>query len=150
MSDAVVDASLSIKWVLSEQPFLSETVSLLNDWAQQQALVIVPSWFACEVANVLYQRVRAGTLTVDEAQANVLDIMAGATVLDFEPATALRALEIAHMLGEKASYDSQYLALAEHEGCELWTADEHFWNAARTDFPQVRWIGEHSTSHRQT
>lgn len=38
-------------------------------------------------------------------------------------------MEIAALLGRPATHDSQYTA--EREGCELWTADERFWNAVR-------------------
>jgi predicted nucleic acid-binding protein len=77
-----------------------------------------------------------------DAQAALQDVLSNVFVHDVEPAVSVRALAIADQLRQRASYDAQYLALAEHLGCELWTADERFWNAARPAFPQVRWVGE--------
>lgn len=137
----VVDASLALKWVLQEQ-HTTEAISLLRTWAAGQTHPIAPSWFACEVANVLYQRVRRGQLSIPDAQTALGTVLGGMTVRDHEPAVALRALEMADMLGQPATYDSQYLALAERESCELWTADQRFWAAASTRFPYVHWVGQ--------
>jgi predicted nucleic acid-binding protein len=138
----VVDASLAIKWVLTE-PYTVEAVTLLTEWSQRQTSPLVPGWFACEVANVLYRRMLAGSLTLANAKLGVENLMAAVTVLDVEPATATRAVEIADLLGQQATYDAQYAALAEHESCELWTADERFWRAAQPHFSWVRWIGQY-------
>jgi predicted nucleic acid-binding protein len=53
-------------------------------------------------------------------------------------ADAERAIEIAALTGQRASYDSHYLALAERLGCELWTADDRFRDAARGPRVQAR------------
>ena len=50
-------------------------------------------------------------------------------------------MELAHRFGIPAAYDAHYLALAEVEKCELWTADERLWNAVRSEVDWVRWIG---------
>jgi len=42
-----------------------------------------------------------------------------------------RLLEWAEWLGQARAYDSQYLALVEESGAELWTADERSRNQAR-------------------
>jgi len=141
VSPVVVDASLAFKWVATED-YTAEAMALLARWQAQQIEPTVPSWFACEIANVLYQEIRANTMTLADAQRNLSDILSAVTVHDFDPATAARALEIAHTFHQRRSYDAHYVALAEHLGCELWTADETFWNATKKTFTRVRWIGE--------
>ncbi len=42
-------------------------------------------------------------------------------------------------LNQAAAYDSFYLALAEALRCELWTADQHLYDAVGQ--PWVRWVG---------
>lgn len=141
-TDAVaVDASISLKGVLQEV-HTSEARALLAEWEAGAILRIVPSWFGCEITNVLYQRVRRGDLTILQAQTAVRGIMAEVLVRDYEPAIAVRALELAQLLSQPATYDVQYLALAEREDCQLWTADERFWRAGASRFPLIRWIGE--------
>jgi len=56
-----------------------------------------------------------------------------------------RAIELARQFGLPATYDAYYLALAEHEGCELWTADTRMWNSIRGKLTWVRWIGDYYT-----
>jgi predicted nucleic acid-binding protein len=137
----VVDTSLALKWVLPET-HQAEALALLGDWQARQIVPTVPSWFACEVSNVLFQRVRAKTSTLPDAQRAVRDLLAAVTVQDFDPAVAVRGLELAQVHRQKASYDAHYLALAERLGCELWTADEQFWKATNPALPWVRWVGE--------
>ena len=56
-----------------------------------------------------------------------------------------RALELADALNQSASYDAHYVALAEPLGCDMWTADERFWNSTRATLKRVRWVGEVAT-----
>jgi predicted nucleic acid-binding protein len=137
----VIDTSLAVKWVVPEI-HQAEALSLIAGWAADGVDVIVPSWFACELANVLFQRMRRGNLTLADAQLAFGAIVAKVIVREPEPAVALRALEVADGLGLRACYDAHYLALAEHLGLDLWTADDRFWNAAMNDYPRVKWVGQ--------
>jgi predicted nucleic acid-binding protein len=137
----VVDASLALKWVLDEVDSAA-ALALLNLWARQRLRALAPGWFACEVANALHQRVRRGQLNEGEARQLIRVLVNQVVLLDVEPATAERALTLAALLQRPITYDTQYAALAERERCELWTADERFWNAARARFAWVRWVGE--------
>jgi predicted nucleic acid-binding protein len=54
-----------------------------------------------------------------------------------------RALRWADRLGHAKAYDAHYLALAEQEGLELWTADRRLSNGAQQAGAHcVHWIGE--------
>jgi predicted nucleic acid-binding protein len=123
-----VDSSLALKWVLTEVRS-TEALGLLSQWAQDGIQPVVPSWFACEIANVLYQYVKRANLTVTDAQELHRSVMTQVVVVGDEPADAERAMELAHAATQPASYDAQYLALAERMGCELWTADDTFRDA---------------------
>ena len=140
VGEVVVDASLAVKWVL-EEDFTAEARMALLDWQTRRIRRVVPSWFGCEVANVLYKRMRKNTLTLMEAQTAVEGLLGDVVIRDHEPAVSARALAIALQLGRLASYDSHYVALAERLSCDLWTADERFWNASSAAFPFVKWLG---------
>lgn len=141
MSPVVVDMSLAVKWVLVEERS-REARLLLGEWERQGVGLIVPSWFACEVANVLYQRVRRDVISLPDAKRGLRDILTTVTIEDIDATVAFRALEFADRFRQPASYDAHYLALAERLGLEFWTADEKFWNSTRRAGPWVRWIGE--------
>lgn len=136
----VVDVSFAVKWVIPE-PFTAEAEALLTDWRAWGVERLAPALFAYEGANALYRKrpVPEGSAWV---AANLADMLAAVTLRPPTPAMLDRAVAIAERLNRPASYDAQYAALAEAEGCEFWTADERFWHAAQPHFPWVRWVGE--------
>ena len=52
-------------------------------------------------------------------------------------------MELAHRFGLHAAYDAHYLALAEHEKCEYWTADSRLCNAVKAKLPWVHQLSEY-------
>lgn len=139
----VADASLAVKWVLVE-PLHAEARAVLVEWGTRRVLRLAPALFASEVIAILLKQRRRGVLTASEAQEAHDLLLAGVRIRPHDAALASRALEIADGLGMWKAYDSLYLALAEREGCEHWTADEKFVNAAVGQFPAVRWLGAYS------
>ena len=60
---------------------------------------------------------------------------------------AQRALELAYRFGLPATYDANFLALAEREECELWTADMRLWNSVKG---KLLWVHSLSDFHFDT
>lgn len=145
MSDVVVDASLAIKWVLSE-PDSHIAVMLLKRWTNERKNIIAPALFAYEVTNIIYRRVVTGLLGYDEAMQALIDLFSIGVSLHFlkYEDISTEAMIVAHRFGLSASYDSHYLALAQHEKCEYWTADTRLWNSVKS---QLNWV--HSLSDYQ-
>ncbi|MBI3942280.1 MAG: type II toxin-antitoxin system VapC family toxin [Chloroflexi bacterium] len=52
------------------------------------------------------------------------------------------AWDLAQTLNRPRAYDTAYLALAQMQQCDFWTADEKLYNATKAHLPWVRWIGE--------
>jgi predicted nucleic acid-binding protein len=140
VSRVVVDTSLAIKWVKEEEGSL-EAWTQRRLWNGDGTRVHVPNWFSCEFTNVLFQAVRSQRLTLHEAVSSIGSIASYVSVLEADLDLAPRVLRIALETGQKASYDSYYVALAEHHECELWTADARFWRAVNSAFPFVKWLG---------
>ena len=136
----VADASLAVKWVLEEEH--SDTaVALRTRWVQSGELITAPPIFRPEVTNVLHRRVRHGEFDRREARDMLDTLIPGVAIV--EP-TGLygRALTLAGELMQTSTYDALYLALAELQGCEVWTADLRFVRAVQARFPQVRSLAE--------
>lgn len=133
----VVDASVAVKWVLTADG-TAEARSLLAHWVSARLQPIAPSWFSCEVANVVYRHARAGTITLESAK-NALNAILGIVALrDVPGSDAVRAIEMADRLRQQTPYDACYLALAEREQCDYWTDDARFVNAATPHFRHVK------------
>lgn len=94
------------------------------------------------------QNTHKGEIARDRAIETLEDIMLLGLEFDFplDSALSVRATELAHQFGLQATYDAYYLALAEREGCELWTSDTKMWRAVGGKFPWVRRLEDYYTS----
>jgi predicted nucleic acid-binding protein len=150
MTDVVVvDASLALKWVLSEADS-NTAITLLRKWNTDNMEVIAPALFTYEATNILYRQVVTNKLTYDEVKKLLTKLFSIGILLNFAQHTeiSLRAMELSHRFGLPVAYDAHYLALAEHEKCEYWTADSRLCNAVKDKLPWVRQLSEYqSTMH---
>ena len=136
----VADASLALKWVLEEE-HTTEALALRQRWQQSDEVLVAPTIFRPEVTNVLHRNIRRGSVLRSDGLQMLSELMMAVAIV--EPVDLYeRTLAIAGELGMGATYDALYVALAEAERCELWTADRKLVRLAQPSFPQVRWIGE--------
>ena len=120
----VIDASVALKWVVSEAD--SDAADAILD----QDLMAPVLWLA-EAANVLWRKARTREITAEEANARLSELRkAPVASLSMEPYLE-RALELAVEIGHPV-YDCIYLALALHHRTHLVTADRRFAAAAST------------------
>lgn len=140
-SYVVVDASLAIKWVLKE-PYAEEALALASEWAAAETRPVAPCLLLVEATNVLHRRVARGNIFPSQAKQLLTGFLNMGIEVRESPQIHLRALELAQELQMPAVYDTHYLALADILGCDLWTADERFFNSVKERQPQVKWLGE--------
>ncbi|HEU5439345.1 MAG TPA: type II toxin-antitoxin system VapC family toxin [Ktedonobacterales bacterium] len=147
---AIVDTSLAVKWVARE-PDSPLAIALLDEWTRRGILVAAPALLAYEIANAIHQKVRAGVILPAAAEGTLATFHAIGITLHppADAALSVRALEIARTVGLGAAYDTQFLALAEHEDCEYWTADRRFWETVSARHPHVRWLGAYQPQPAQ-
>jgi predicted nucleic acid-binding protein len=142
--EIVVDASLALKWVL-EEPYSTEAHKLLENWGGQQNKLLAPALFLYEVANALSKRIQRHQLTLAQAKERLGFFLESGPLLQQIGAVHPRALELADRFRLPTAYDAHYLALAEFQQCEFWTADERLWNSVKRELRWVRWLGEGRT-----
>ena len=148
MKDAVVvDASIALKWVLDE-PDSDIAQILLAEWIDKELVILAPALLAYEATNSLYRKVRKGEITRDRARQALTKILFTGLELDFSQDTSrsMKAMELSERFDRPATYDSHYLALAEREDCEFWTADTRLWNSIRGKFSWARWMGDYQSA----
>ncbi|MGN6573805.1 MAG: type II toxin-antitoxin system VapC family toxin [Pseudolabrys sp.] len=112
----VVDASVAVKWVLSE-PGSPNARSL-----QAEGGLIAPSLIAAEVGNALWKAVRRDGFARQDALDAIRTILLAFDALIPIEDLRLRALELSLDLGHPI-YDCFYLALAERERAPLVCVD---------------------------
>ena len=140
----VVDANIVLKWLLKEEDS-DIAIALLIEWSNRKVVILAPALLIYEAANVLYQNVRRGKITLERAQEALKELLGMKLKYDFLPTADLstRAMELAYYFKLPATYDLHYLALAEREGCELWTADTRMWRVVKRELDWVHWIGDY-------
>jgi len=140
---AVIDANLIAALVLP-LPYSEQATKKIVAWKRAGLELLAPVLLEYEIAAVLRKAVIAQWLTTDlalEAIGKVLTL----NIQCLAPTAHLheRALRWAERLGHSKAYDAHYLALAEQEGIELWTADRRLANGAQQAGAHwVHWIGE--------
>ena len=143
----VVDASLALKWVLSEADS-NTAIGLLQRWNIDNMEIIAPALFSYEATNILYRQVVTNKLSYEEAKKLLTKLLSIGILLNFvqHREISTRAMELSHRFGLPAAYDAHYLALAEHEKCEYWTADSRLYIAVRDKLPWVCQLSEYQSN----
>jgi predicted nucleic acid-binding protein len=141
----VVDTSLALKWIYDE-PDSPIALSLLAEWTEKRMKIKVPSLLAYEITNSFYQQVRSGKSTIDSAKQNLKETLLKGMSFVFlsDLSLSIRALELTYHFSLPATYDAHYLALAERESCDFWTADTRMWRAVKDQLPWVHTLNDYS------
>ena len=147
-NSVVVDSNIAIKWILDE-PDAPAALALLAEWSRKRITILAPALLAYEATNVLFQNVRRGKITFDTARNGLRRVILAGIEFDFPHDYRLsqRAMELANKYNLSAAYDPHYLALAEREDCELWTADSRMWRAVQDKIPWVRDLSEYQPAN---
>ena len=141
----VVDSSIAISWLL-EDSNSHVAQELLDEWIDNEIIILAPALLAYEVTNIIHQNARRGEIRLERAR----EILTGffETEITFDKAQSdsmsQRALELAHQFSLPATYDAYFLALAEREECELWTEDKRLKNAVKGKLPSVRSLEDYT------
>jgi len=136
-----LDASLVLAWLLPAE----RTPHVTDIWdglLRGRDDLLGPPLLFIEVTSVLREKLAQRQITSQEAELafSTFQLLPIARVWPQELHT--RAWEIAKALDQRKAYDAHYLALAEIEGCELWTADRRLYNAVGGRMPWLKLVGE--------
>lgn len=130
-----VDASIVVKWFTTEDDS-DQALRWLESHAGDE--IVAPMLLQVEVASVFRRKLCMGEMTFEEClQALRLLEQLGFRYLS-DPSIVARAFELSIELAQPTVYDTVYLAIAEKQHCELWTADERFARVASATYPFVR------------
>jgi predicted nucleic acid-binding protein len=143
MSESVVvDASVAIKWLLREE-HTDQALALRQDVLRSGGVLAAPPLLSSEITNALFQAERravVGRAQLDRA----LDDYLGTPVQILEPIGLLAdAIAVARRHNLKATYDAQYLVVAQTLQADFWTADLKLVRSLPRSMKWVRWIGNY-------
>jgi predicted nucleic acid-binding protein len=124
----VVDASVAVKWILRDQPGETEVdraSALLGAIARQTATAIEPAHWVAEVAGVIAR------LKPDRAGATIALVTHSRFPTTGSRAVYRRAAALSNTLNHHL-FDTLYHAVALEEQATLVTADEAYFNKAKS------------------
>lgn len=125
MAILVIDANLAVVRIVPTE-FMQEVHELFRRWAEQRVELGAPPHFFSEVMNTLRGKVVRRELTGEEGE-EALELFERLQVIDLPVPRPFRlAWELAKEYGLPATYDAEYMALAQLHDCEFWTADRRF------------------------
>ena len=122
----VVDASVAVKWLVTE-PFSDEAIRLLD----ADLSLVAPELLFAEAANALWALCLRGEINKSDF-ADAIDVLKTAPVAvpasmrQLTPSASRLAIDLGHPV-----YDCFYLALAMQERYPVVTADRRFHDAVR-------------------
>ena len=138
-----VDASLALLWLLPAQR-TGQAVDLLEQWTRDGTDLIGPPLFDAEVTSAIRMNVYMKRLIPEEGEEAYESYAALGVEIVSPPGLSRYAWELAKEYNLPRTYDMQYLALAELEGCEFWTGDRKLINALQDKAKRIKWIGEYA------
>jgi predicted nucleic acid-binding protein len=139
-----VDASVFLAWLLPED-LSDQAEAFFARAGREGAELIAPALVTAEVLSGLRRAVYRKRVTSedgDEARSTFREVALQLHDLSW---LSDRAWSLGSDINAPSLHDMFYLALAERENCELWTADKRLLNLLDNRYPRVRFIGEVET-----
>jgi predicted nucleic acid-binding protein len=139
----VVDANIIAALVLP-LPYSTMVEEKVREWKISNVEMIAPSLIDYELVSIIRKAVALDAISESDALAG-LRILADFTIQKIPPALAFheRAIAWADKLEQVVAYDSSYLAVAEINKADFWTADKQLAvKAQAAGVTWVHWIGE--------
>jgi len=136
--NAVIDASVAIKWFVPE-PLSNEAERLLDGGD----VLFAPDFLLIEFGNIVWKKVRLGELGRADGEAALATLRAGPVGLIDTGPLVERALHLAHEI-DHPLYDCLYLATAEAVAATVATADRRFFDRclASSVESRIAWLGD--------
>jgi predicted nucleic acid-binding protein len=137
----VLDASVILKWYLSDEEYGQNALDLLHGFITKELNILSPSLLEYEVINGLIIAQKRGRIKEEKiltAIEGFFDLQIDLKDLSHFCQKSLYYCKVYN----QSLYDASYLALAETEGIPLITADESLFNTVKKDLKWVKWIGD--------
>lgn len=138
MPSVCVDASLVLTLLLPDE-YSDRVDALWSGWQREYTTLMAPPLLYVEVTSVIRSAVYFGRIKSEQGDLAFETFCDMSIVVSARPDLHLISWELARKHNRPRVYDAFYLAVAQTEGCDLWTGDRRLSNAV--SLPWVRWIG---------
>lgn len=136
-----LDASVAVQLLIDER-FSEAAQALVQDQFERNETIIAPPTMPFEVANSLHKRGARRDFTLSSVDELIRRWITFPLVIEWERDFHVASLVLAARFGISASYDADYIVLAERHRCDFWTDDRRLLAKLGDQLPFVRWIGD--------
>ena len=144
-SRVCIDASVAIHWIIpTEQSPIVD--SLLRTWDKDGTVLISSPVFDAEVTSAIRKYVYLQKLLPEQGEKAYRLYRELGIVIVSPPGLSETIWNMSEEYNRIRTYDMQYVALAELEDCEMWTADSRLFNSLKNRNKHIRWIGSYTES----
>jgi len=141
LSTICIDASFVVEMLVPvATSFGSSLEELWLQWGVNRTDLVGPPLLFSEVTSVIREMVYRRRITPPSGEEAFQKFQSMQLSEVSFPGLNQRAWQLAVQFNQPRTYDSQYLALAEREGCEFWTTDRRLYNAVQPALPWVRLV----------
>jgi len=135
----ILDASIALAYLLREQGY-EAIEEQLSHWSREGIEICVPAFFFSEVMNGIRRSVVRNLMQETEGDTafHSLELFPARSLATPQPFE--HAWNLAKSFHLPATYDAEYMALAERESSEFWTSDRRLINSLGNQRPT--WIRE--------
>jgi len=146
MRQAIVDASVILKWYLPDEEHSHVALKLLDSYVTDRLTILAPALLEYEVINGLLIARRRGRVEEEKLVLAIEGFFALGIPLKTIAPLYPQVLHYCKTY-DCSAYDASYLALADHEEYVLVTADEKLYRATAKDLSWVKWLGDEQLFH---
>lgn len=118
-----IDTSIWIPYLVPEM-LQTQARNLITPWLTSYVRLVAPAFAWAEVGSVLRKKVRLGVITTTQAVGFYDDFCQMPIDYLDSDAIRVRTWAIAEQFSLSTLYDAAFLAVAELESAEFWTADQ--------------------------
>ncbi len=141
MKRLVIDASVVLKWYLTDEEYGEKALNLLSKYISNELDFLAPSLLEYEVVNGLIIAQKRGRIKEEKILLAIDGFMDLNIKLKDLSQLYPRALYYCKIYN-RSVYDASYLAIAESEGIAMITDDKRSYNAVKKDLKWVKWLGD--------
>lgn len=135
-----LDSNVVAKWVFWEAQ-QEEAFALFDAYQRGELSLVAPDSFSVERVNIVRHKLARGVAPQHLCDQALQELFALRVRLVSASRMNRRIFEIANTINESA-WDAAYIAVAETEDCDFWTADKDLARKAKPHFPFVKLLGE--------
>lgn len=141
MKRLVIDASVVLKWYLTDEEYGEKALNLLTKYISNELDFLAPSLLEYEVVNGLIIAQKRGRIKEEKILLAIDGFMDLKIKLKDLSQLYPRALYYCKIYN-RSVYDASYLAIAESEGIAMITGDKRLYNAVKEELKWVKWFGD--------